>query len=134
MCSRKVVIPSVLVYPDVTGYKRDTLTKTKPIGRDTVPKAFSGRDAAMSVAIDALGFLAGDPERIGPFLAMSGIDPGEIRQAARSPGFLAGVLDHLCASESLLLDFATQSGRRPEEIDTARRILAGPGADGLREG
>jgi hypothetical protein len=99
-----------------------------------VPKAFSGQDDAAGLAIHALSFLAADPERLGPFLALSGLDPSRIREAASSPGFLAAVLDHVCSNDSLLGPFAAETGRRPEEVDHARKILAGPNADGLREG
>jgi hypothetical protein len=87
-------------------------------------------DAAETIAIEALGFLAADPGRLGRFLAETGYDPGAIRSAATSPDFLAGVLDHLLADESLLLVFASQSGTEPKRIAAARRTLAGnPGYD-----
>jgi hypothetical protein len=99
-----------------------------------VPKAFSGQDDAVKLAIHALSFLAADPERLGPFLALTGIDPGRIRESARSPGFLNAVLEHVCSDQELLLDFASEAGRRPEDIDRARQILAGPVPNGLRDG
>lgn len=99
-----------------------------------MPKAFSGRSEAVDLAIHALAFLAADPERLGPFLAETGLDPGRIREAARSPGFLAAVLEHVCSDDSLLGPFAVESGRRPEDVDRARQILAGPVDDGLRDG
>ena len=99
-----------------------------------MPKAFSGQDDAASLAIHALSFLAADPERLGPFLALSGLDPARIREAARNPGFLAAVLDHVSSDDSLLTSFASESGRRPGDIDRARQILAGPVPDGLRDG
>ena len=40
-----------------------------------------------------------EPERLGRFLALTGIGPPEFATAAREPGFLAGVLDHLAADE-----------------------------------
>ena len=62
--------------------------------------------AAEQLAIAALGFIAGEPEQLGGFLAMSGIGPDSLREAAREPRFLAGVLDHVMADEALLLAFA----------------------------
>jgi hypothetical protein len=99
-----------------------------------VPKAFSGHEDAVKLAIHALSFLAADPERLGPFLALTGIDPGRIRESARSPGFLAAVLDHVCSNQELLLSFASEAGRRPEVVVRARQILGGPLPDGLRDG
>ena len=49
------------------------------------------REAAEALGIQALAYLAGDPERLGRFLALSGLGPETIRAAAHDPGFLAGV-------------------------------------------
>jgi hypothetical protein len=85
----------------------------------------SRRDAADALAIAALSFLAADPERLGRFLAISGIGPERLREAARDEGFLAGVLDHFCGDERLLLDFARANGIEPAEIERARATLGG---------
>ena len=87
----------------------------------------SGRDraAAESLAIQALNFMAREPERLGRFLALSGIGPESIRAAAAESGFLAGVLAHLGEDEALLVAFAAEAGVKPAEVDRARRLLAG---------
>jgi hypothetical protein len=84
------------------------------------------RDAAESLAVQALTFLAGDPERLARFLALTGIGPDRIRAAAASPGFLAGVLDHVASEEALLMAFAERSGIDPADVARARQALAGP--------
>ncbi|MEN5084052.1 DUF3572 domain-containing protein [Bosea sp. TWI1241] len=81
---------------------------------------------AEALALRALAFLASEPERIEPFLAATGIGPGTLRSAAQEPGFLLAVVDHLCASESLLLEFAANLALDPEVIAQARELLAGP--------
>ena len=81
---------------------------------------------ANDIAVQALAFMAADMDRLGRFLALSGLDPSTIRQAAREPGFLAGVLDHIAADESLLVAFAAASSLRPQDIVEARNALAGP--------
>ncbi len=58
-------------------------------------------EAAEGIAIQALSFIAGDGERLGSFLAATGIGPTEIRAASRQPGFLAGVLQYLASDERL---------------------------------
>ena len=58
-------------------------------------RASTGRDAAEMLAIEALAFLAGEPEELGRFLALAGIGAETLRSAAADPGFLAGVLDYL---------------------------------------
>jgi hypothetical protein len=83
------------------------------------------REAAESVAVQALSFIAEEPEQLGRFLAMSGIGPESLRAAAAEPGFLAGVLDHLLADEQLLIAFAERAGLGPAEIGRARGMLGG---------
>jgi hypothetical protein len=82
-------------------------------------------ESAEAIAIQALSFLAEDAERLGRFLALTGISPAEIRKIAREPGFLAAVLDHLAGNEPLLLRFAAQVNRAPAEIAAARTQLGG---------
>ena len=43
------------------------------------------REIAENLAIQALSFLAADPERLGRFLAITGIGPDAIRKAAVDP-------------------------------------------------
>ncbi|GGC57347.1 DUF3572 domain-containing protein [Chelatococcus reniformis] len=80
---------------------------------------------AENLAVSALTFLAQEPDRIGRFLALTGIAPHDIRAAAGEPGFLAAVLQHLLDDESLLLAFAGAAEVRPEAIAQAHGLLAG---------
>ncbi len=84
-----------------------------------------GQEAAQALAIAALGYLAAEPERIGAFLALSGIGPEAIRDAAREPHFLAGVLEHVASDERLLVAFAAEAGVKPEAIVRAQAALGG---------
>ena len=84
------------------------------------------RDAAETLALSALSFLARDPDRIAAFLSQTGIAPDQIRDAADQPGFLKGVLDHLLADESLLLMFADDCGFEPGSVPAARAALGAP--------
>jgi hypothetical protein len=87
------------------------------------------RRAAGELAIAALTFVAGEPDRFARFLASSGIGPETLRKAAREPGFLLGVLDHMASDEPLLLAFANENGIDPTEIERARSALAGATED-----
>jgi hypothetical protein len=78
---------------------------------------------AQAIAIEALSFLAGDPERLGRFLAVTGLGPENLRAAAAGPGFLAQVLHYLAQDEALLLAFAANGGHRPERVSQAHRAL-----------
>ena len=83
-------------------------------------------EAASALAVTALSFIAGEPERLGRFLAVTGIGPESIRAAARQPDFLLGVLDYLVSDEPLLIEFANENGFDPEHVARARDVLAGP--------
>jgi len=70
--------------------------------------------AAEALALHALAFLAEDPERLGRFLALTGIGPADLKARAGEPEFLGGVLDHLLGDERLLLAFSKEyECRRP---------------------
>jgi len=83
------------------------------------------RKIAENLAIHALGLLASDPERLGAFLAATGIGPDMIRKAAAEPSFLAGVLDHVSADEGLLIALAEHAGVAPQDVEHAQAILCG---------
>ncbi len=82
------------------------------------------QDRAERIGIEALGFLAAEPAMMTRFFALSGYDPGDVRAAAASPDFLAGVLEFLLGDESALLVFAGNNGLDPDEIAKARQTLA----------
>lgn len=83
------------------------------------------RERAEGLAIRALAFIAGDGERLGRFLAVTGIGPAEIRAAAREPGFLAGVLEYMASDDRLIAAFAAENNLNPSDIDRSRAALAG---------
>jgi len=83
-------------------------------------------DEAENLAVAALGFIAGDAERLGRFLSITGLGPDNLRQAAREPHFLAQVLSHLAEDEALLIAFAANHGENPMRIAAAHALLAGP--------
>jgi len=82
-------------------------------------------DAAEALAIQALTFIAGDSERLGRFLAITGIGPAEIRAASSEPGFLAGVLDYVAGDERMVTEFAAEVELDPSYIGVARAALGG---------
>lgn len=84
------------------------------------------REAAETLAIQALNFIGSDPAELGRFLAMTGIGPAELRAAAHEPGFLIGVLDHILGYEPLLVAFAKDAGVKPGTVAQAREVLGGP--------
>ena len=94
-----------------------------------MPKPQKSSEEAEILAINALGFLASDSERLQRFIDLSGLDVAAIRAGASNPAFLGGILDHLLADESLLLIFAEEQQVRPERIADLRRKLPGASVD-----
>lgn len=82
-------------------------------------------EAAETIGLQVLAFLAEDPERLGRFLSLTGIGPGEIRGAAGDPAFLAAVIGHLREDESLLLVFASTVNLPAEQLGEAEALLRG---------
>ena len=99
--------------------------------RETAKRSQGGQPSpeqlavAEALAIDALGFIAAEPERLGRFLALTGIGPASIRDAAREQQFLLGVLDHVAGDERLLLAFAADNDIDPKTVMRAHDVLAG---------
>ena len=83
------------------------------------------QETAETLAIQALAFLAEEPDRLAGFLGATGLTPDRIRESARQSDFLAGVLEHMLADESLLVAFADSAGIDPADIARARGALGG---------
>jgi hypothetical protein len=81
------------------------------------------REVAEIVAIQALSFVAGDPERLGLFLSESGIGPETLRSAAKDPQFLVSVLDFVMRDDATVKAFASSSQHHPTTIAAAREAL-----------
>ena len=84
------------------------------------------REVAEIVAIQALSFVAGDPERLGLFLAETGIGPESLRKSAADPHFLASVLDFVLRDDETVKAFAKASELHPTNIAAARQVLGDP--------
>ena len=82
------------------------------------------KSGAETLAIEVLSFLAADPTRLERFLALSGVGLDNLRAAAAEPGFLAAILDHLAADETLLLAFAAEPGKIRSHRQGAGNIVA----------
>lgn len=81
------------------------------------------REVAEIVAIQALSFVAGEPERLGAFLAESGIGPETLRSAATDPQFLVSVLDFVLRDDETVKAFAAVSQLHPTNVAAARQAL-----------
>lgn len=83
--------------------------------------------AAEAFALQVLGFLAQDEDRLMAFISITGVGLDEIRARAAEPAFLAGILDYLLSDEQLLTAFAEANAISPELPARMRRHL--PGAE-----
>jgi hypothetical protein len=84
------------------------------------------REVAEILAVQALSFIAREPERLGLFLAESGIGPETLRTAAADPQFLASVLDFVMRDDATVKAFAEDSKLHPTNIAAARQVLGDP--------
>jgi hypothetical protein len=87
------------------------------------------QEVAEIVAVQALSFVAGDPERLGLFLAESGIGPETLRSAAADPQFLVHVLDFVLRDDATVKAFAAASQLHPTNVAAARQALSDPDAE-----
>jgi hypothetical protein len=94
--------------------------------RRPVKNARSPREVAEIVAIQALGFIAGEPERLGLFLSETGIGPETLRASATDPKFLASVLDFVLRDDATVKAFGASSELHPTTIAAAREALSDP--------
>ena len=90
-----------------------------------VPLTYSGAEA---LAAEAMAFITSDPQRLTRFLADTGMDPQQLAGSLASDGggILSAAMDHLVSDESLLMVFASEIRRKPEEIMHAHALLQGP--------
>ncbi|MEN0000191.1 MAG: DUF3572 domain-containing protein [Pseudomonadota bacterium] len=85
----------------------------------------SVNDATQVIAISALSWIAADGEQISRFIALTGIEPDQMRAAASQPGFLAGVLGFLLEHEPTLMRFCEENDLSPTSVQAAYRQLSG---------
>ncbi|MET0429364.1 MAG: DUF3572 domain-containing protein [Microvirga sp.] len=87
-------------------------------------KPLQGDEAAERLALDVLLWITAEDDRLLPFLAASGLGPETLRESAREPAFLVGVLDHVMGDENVLLACAEALGVKPERIAAAWHRLS----------
>ena len=81
-------------------------------------------ERAEILALEALGWLAGQPEDMQAFLNLSGIDVAALRDSAGTPEVGAALLDFLLGNESLMLRFCEDMQIDPRQMQAARAALA----------
>ena len=80
---------------------------------------------AEETAVAVLGWLAGQPDLMSRFLALSGLSADGLRQAASEPGFFGGLLAFLMNHEPTMMAFCDETDIGPERVAAAYHALAG---------
>jgi hypothetical protein len=83
------------------------------------------QDKAETVALQALGWLAGNEELFPTFLGATGAEVADLATAARQPTFLAAVMDFLLMDDAWVMAFCDDTGLRYEVPMQARQMLPG---------
>jgi hypothetical protein len=80
-------------------------------------------EKAEILALEALAWLAGQPDGIARFLTVSGLDATDLRRAAGDRDLLGSLLDFLLANEPLLLEFCQNASMPAPAVHKARFLL-----------
>lgn len=84
-------------------------------------------EAAETLALQGLAFIASDTPRLTRFLSLTGIEPAELRDWDGNRSLHGAILEYLLGDESLLLVFAAEAGADPQSIMPAHALLTGTG-------
>ncbi|AUH34135.1 DUF3572 domain-containing protein [Paracoccus tegillarcae] len=84
-------------------------------------------ERAKEIADNVLGFVAADQDMVQALLDVSGLEPGDLRQAVGRPEFAVFLLDFILLSDDRVLTFAQSQGIKPESVLYARDSLAHQG-------
>lgn len=82
------------------------------------------------LAMSAMIYVIERPQLAGAFLAGSGMQPEDLRQALQTPELAFHALDFLLEEDSRVLDAAEALAVRPRDLLAARTAVAGPGNHG----
>jgi hypothetical protein len=85
-------------------------------------------EAAQTLALHALGWIASEDELFPLFLAATGATLSELRQKAVDPEFLAAVLDFLMQDDRWVVAFCDATGQAYTAPQAARAALPGGAA------
>lgn len=83
------------------------------------------QEAAETLALQALGWLAGQSDVLGQFMAATGANISSMAEAVGQPEFLAAVLDFMLSEDDRVIAFCTAEGLCPTLPMKARAVLPG---------
>jgi hypothetical protein len=83
------------------------------------------QDAAETVALQALSWLASNDDLLPVFMGASGASLGDLRDRAADPAFLGAVLDFLMMDDAWVISFCDAQGVAYDTPMQARMSLPG---------
>lgn len=83
------------------------------------------REAAETVALRALAWLAANDDLLPVFLGASGASLADLKAAADQPEVLASILDFLCMDDAWVVGFCDAAGLPYDAPARARQLLPG---------
>ena len=81
--------------------------------------------AAQILALQALGWIAGEENYLQALLERTGALGADLQARAADPEFLGAVVDFLLENEEILVAFCAAENIRPEQPMQARHVLPG---------
>lgn len=83
------------------------------------------QSVAETIALQALGWLAGNDELFPVFLGSSGATAGDLAAQAGDPAFLGAVLDFILMDDAWVVGFCDSAGLGYDMAMRARQALPG---------
>jgi hypothetical protein len=87
--------------------------------------AMSRQQSAEMIALQALGWLAGNEELLPVFLGSTGASVQDLASGAQDPGFLGSVLDFVLMDDAWVIAFCDANDLHYEAPMHARQALPG---------
>lgn len=82
------------------------------------------REAAETLGLDALTFLAGNTDEIERFLSLSGMDAVGLLKGAEDRNVLRAVVEYLLCEDRLLMAFCQSHNFEPQDVHLSAHLLA----------
>jgi len=83
------------------------------------------QETAETIALQALGWMAGDEELLPVFMGASGVSADDMRTGAADPAFLISLLDFIMMDDAWVMKFCDAFGHGYDAPMQARQALPG---------
>ena len=83
------------------------------------------QEDASIIALQAMAYVASDPEIMTGFLESAGMDPDDLKTRMHEPDLQGGILDLVLSDDRILLNFCNVHTYTPQDVMMARKALPG---------